>query len=139
MDLLNQVWSDVIVTPDSVYQAVASLRRLLGDDPKHPTYIATVPRLGYQLVATVSPWPDQRPDQTIAQTPATIPAPMSGPRRKAAFPGPPERRFPSRSSLLLLSCSLFSFGQRPRAAITRPHPPLLRSHRNPSPCCRFLT
>jgi transcriptional activator of cad operon len=54
--LLNQVWSGVIVTPDSVYQAVASLRRLLGDDSKQPTYIATVPRLGYRMVATVSPW-----------------------------------------------------------------------------------
>src|ERR1700704_287340 len=58
-DLLNQVWSDVIVSPDSVYQAVTSLRRLLGDDPKQPTYIETVPRLGYRMVATVSPWTDQ--------------------------------------------------------------------------------
>jgi transcriptional activator of cad operon len=58
-DLLNQVWSGVIVSPDSVYQAVASLRRLLGDDPKQPAYIATVPRLGYRMVATVSPWTDQ--------------------------------------------------------------------------------
>jgi transcriptional activator of cad operon len=58
-DLLNQVWSGVIVTPDSVYQAVASLRRLLGDDAKQPAYIATVPRLGYRMVATVSPWGDQ--------------------------------------------------------------------------------
>jgi TolB-like protein/DNA-binding winged helix-turn-helix (wHTH) protein len=58
-DLLNQVWPDVTVTQDSVYQAVASLRRLLGDDPKQPTYIATVPRLGYRMVATVSPWADQ--------------------------------------------------------------------------------
>jgi transcriptional activator of cad operon len=55
-DLLGQVWSDVTVTPDSVYQAVASLRRLLGDDPKQPTYIETVPRLGYRMVAKVSPW-----------------------------------------------------------------------------------
>src|ERR1700758_2438393 len=55
-DVLNQVWSGVVVTPDSVYQAVASLRRLLGDDPKQPTYIATVPRLGYRMVATVGPW-----------------------------------------------------------------------------------
>jgi transcriptional activator of cad operon len=54
-DLLEQVWSGVIVTPDSVYQAVALLRRLLGDDPKQPTYIATVPRLGYRMVASVSP------------------------------------------------------------------------------------
>src|SRR5271166_2962712 len=58
-DLLRQVWSDVTVSPDSVYQAIASLRRLLGDAPKQPTYIATVPRLGYRMVATVNPWVDQ--------------------------------------------------------------------------------
>ena len=53
-ELLEQVWSGVVVTPDSVYQGVASLRRILGDDPKQPTYIATVPRLGYRMVARVS-------------------------------------------------------------------------------------
>ncbi len=61
-DLLNQVWSGVNVTPDSVYQAVTSLRRVLGDDPKEPAYIATVPRLGYRMVATVGPWADQTSD-----------------------------------------------------------------------------
>lgn len=55
-ELLNQAWPDVVVAPDSVYQAVTSLRRLLGDDPKQPTYIETVPRLGYRMVAKVSPW-----------------------------------------------------------------------------------
>jgi DNA-binding winged helix-turn-helix (wHTH) protein/TolB-like protein len=53
--LLDRVWAGVIVTPDSVYQAVASLRRLLGDDPRRPRYIATVPRLGYRMVARVTP------------------------------------------------------------------------------------
>ncbi len=53
--LLSQVWSGVVVTPDSVYQAVAALRRLLGDDAKQPAYIVTVPRLGYRLVAPVEP------------------------------------------------------------------------------------
>jgi transcriptional activator of cad operon len=62
--LLNEVWSGVIVSQDSVYQSVASLRRLLGDDPKQPVYIATVPRLGYRLVATVSPWTDRATTQT---------------------------------------------------------------------------
>src|SRR5882724_7623115 len=55
-DLLSQVWADVNVSPDSVYQAVTSLRRSLGDDPKQPAYIATVPRLGYRMVAKVGPW-----------------------------------------------------------------------------------
>lgn len=59
-DLLDAAWAGVNVSPDSVYQAVASLRRLLGDDPKQPTYIATVPRLGYRMVAEVAPWSNGR-------------------------------------------------------------------------------
>ena len=61
--LLDQVWPGVAVSPDSVYQAVASLRRVLGDDPKQPAYIATVPRLGYRMVATVEPWSVAVPDR----------------------------------------------------------------------------
>jgi TolB-like protein len=57
-DLLDEAWPGVVVSQDSVYQAVASLRRLLGDDPRQPTYIETVPRLGYRMVAAVSPWSD---------------------------------------------------------------------------------
>jgi transcriptional activator of cad operon len=52
-ELMDRVWSGTIVTQDSVYQAVASLRRVLGDDPKKPAYIATVPRRGYRMVARV--------------------------------------------------------------------------------------
>jgi transcriptional activator of cad operon len=63
-ELLDRVWSGVVVTPDSVYQAVASLRRLLGDDARQPAYIETVPRLGYRLVAPVSPWSDPTPAQS---------------------------------------------------------------------------
>jgi TolB-like protein len=54
--LLDRVWKDVVVSPDSVYAAVAALRRTLGDNPKNPTYIANVVRRGYRLVAPVSAW-----------------------------------------------------------------------------------
>jgi TolB-like protein/DNA-binding winged helix-turn-helix (wHTH) protein len=86
-DLLSQAWSEVSVAPDSVYQAVASLRRLLGDDPKQPTYIETVPRLGYRMVATVSPWTDQSTAQP-GSSPAfdtTQAAPTSGSSFGGAF------------------------------------------------------
>src|SRR5882757_5083016 len=56
--ILDAVWKDVVVTPDSVYQAVAGLRRALGDDTKEPAYIANVLRRGYRLVAPVAPWVD---------------------------------------------------------------------------------
>jgi transcriptional activator of cad operon len=81
-DLLEQVWTGVIVTPDSVYQAVTSLRRLLGDDPKQPAYIATVPRLGYRMVAQVGPWTDAAAP-TGAQS-AESAARESGARRSVA-------------------------------------------------------
>jgi len=68
-ELLNQVWSGVNVSPDSVYQAVTSLRRVLGDDPKRPVYIATVPRLGYRMVAAVSLLPDPAVATDIASVP----------------------------------------------------------------------
>lgn len=55
-DLLSEGWPGVIVTPDSVYQAIASLRRTLGDDSRQASYITTVPRQGYKLAAEVAPW-----------------------------------------------------------------------------------
>jgi len=67
-ELLNQAWSGVVVTPDSVYQAITSLRRLLGDDARQPTYIVNVPRLGYRLVATVTPWVDEPPPSADVAT-----------------------------------------------------------------------
>jgi TolB-like protein/DNA-binding winged helix-turn-helix (wHTH) protein len=63
-DLLTEVWAGVIVTPDSVYQAVTALRRLLGDDSRQPTYIATVPRRGYRLIANVDTQVDVSPSPT---------------------------------------------------------------------------
>src|SRR5258708_40319828 len=52
--LLDAVWKDVLVTHDSVYQAVAGLRRALGDDPRNPIYIVNVQRRGYRLIAPVT-------------------------------------------------------------------------------------
>src|SRR5262245_40604412 len=54
--LLEDVWPNVVVTHGSVYQAVAQLRRLLGDDCEHPSYIENLPRRGYRLIAPVAPW-----------------------------------------------------------------------------------
>ena len=64
--LLAEVWAGVVVGPASVYQAVSQLRRLLGDTDPAPTYIATVPRKGYRLVA-----PIRAVEQAVAAGPAT--------------------------------------------------------------------
>src|SRR5271156_2706365 len=63
-ELLDLVGKGVVVSPDSVYAAVAALRRPLGDDPKNPRYIANVVRRGYRLISPVSPWVNPPTDPT---------------------------------------------------------------------------
>jgi transcriptional activator of cad operon len=78
--MLAEVWAGVVVGPASVYQAISQLRRLLGDTDPEPTYIATVPRKGYRLVAAVSPWV---PPSTSLST-----SPSVSPTAKPSPPGP---------------------------------------------------
>src|SRR5881628_61036 len=51
--LLAQGWPGVVVGDDSLTQVVIKLRKALGDDPDRPTYIQTVTKRGYRLVAPV--------------------------------------------------------------------------------------
>jgi len=53
-ELLDHVWSDVTVGDASLTVAVGELREALGDRPDAPTYIETISRRGYRLVAPVS-------------------------------------------------------------------------------------
>jgi TolB-like protein len=122
-DLLNQVWPDVAVSPDSVYQAIASLRRILRDDPKQPTYIETVPRLGYRMVAKVSPWEetaDLVPAPQIA--PATMHAPQYGLRRQPGFTGNPVRWIATATLCLILLALSVVFLVHQRASKNNPIP-----------------
>lgn len=52
-DIFDQVWSDVIVSESALSQAVRTIRRALGDDPREPRFIRTVSRHGYRFVAEV--------------------------------------------------------------------------------------
>src|SRR5450432_834184 len=85
--LLNEVWTGVVVGSASVYQAVSQLRKILGDTDPEPTYIATVPRKGYRLIAPVRP----------ATAPVSIPAPKHPLDLQPGAPPPasesPSRRF----------------------------------------------
>lgn len=51
-EIFDRVWADVVVSDGALTQAIRTLRRLLGDDPREPRYIRTVSRHGYQFVFT---------------------------------------------------------------------------------------
>lgn len=70
-DLLDRVWAGVVVTDQSLYQAIGELRSVLKADTVSGEFIATVPRRGYRLVAPVRRPAPPAPDPVA--TPNDIP------------------------------------------------------------------
>lgn len=113
--VLDEVWKDVVVTPNSVYHAVAALRRVLGDNSKEPTYIANVLRRGYRLVAPVE-WLDAPPPD-LKVSPGND-ADRSAPR---ALGG----KWLSWPFFWLVSAVLIALLASAYFVISRPHKPML--------------
>lgn len=53
-ELLEALWPETYVQPQILRTYVLELRKLLGDDPASPQYIATIPKRGYRFLAQVT-------------------------------------------------------------------------------------
>ena len=53
-ELLDALWPTTYVQPQVLRTYVQELRKILGDDARHPKFIQTLPKRGYSFVATVS-------------------------------------------------------------------------------------
>lgn len=53
--LLDAIWPDVYVTENVLNRCVSQLRKVFGDNARNPTFISTIPKVGYRLVAPVTP------------------------------------------------------------------------------------
>ena len=73
-EILDRVWSDVVVSDGALSQAVRTLRRTLGESEDAP-FIRTVSRHGYQFVRPVDEEEDDGRDEdaVAAGPPATAP------------------------------------------------------------------
>ncbi len=85
--LMEQVWPGLIVTDDSLVQAVSDIRRAIGDDHHH--VIQTVPRRGYRLIASVPSMPS-RPAADLLPATAPDAAQRGAPAAAAAGTAQPE-------------------------------------------------
>lgn len=56
--LLDQVWGHRFVSDSVLKGAISDVRRVLGDDPRQPRYIETLPRRGYRFIASIELLPD---------------------------------------------------------------------------------
>jgi predicted ATPase/DNA-binding winged helix-turn-helix (wHTH) protein len=53
-ELLEGVWRDRMVEPQAVKKRILDVRNALGDCPRKPLFIETVPKRGYRFIAPVS-------------------------------------------------------------------------------------
>lgn len=54
-ELIDRLWPDTIVGPESLANTMARLRKTLNDDAKNPLFIKTVQRKGYLWLPNVEP------------------------------------------------------------------------------------
>jgi DNA-binding winged helix-turn-helix (wHTH) protein len=76
-EIFDAVWSDVVVSDSALTQAIRTIRRALGDDPREPQFIRTVSRHGYRFVCADTV---EEPDEAQAVVPAPVPAPPAAPQ-----------------------------------------------------------
>ena len=81
-ELTDAVWAKEFLADTALTRAVFELREALGDDPRRPAYVETIPKRGYRLIAEVS-----RARRTAAPDPAPRPA-CAGPAAPPPSVGP---------------------------------------------------
>ncbi len=99
--LLDAVWPGVVVTSNSLYQAVAELRRILQADARTGAFIATVPRKGYRMVAPVVLGPISGTPSAAPRDAATPASDASGTESAARDPLPTRKSLGPRSVAVL--------------------------------------
>ncbi|HWV13805.1 MAG TPA: winged helix-turn-helix domain-containing protein [Cellvibrio sp.] len=60
-ELLKTIWQGKVVNDDSLAVAVSHLRKALGDNPRAPQFIKTIPGVGYQFIGKGQSLPDSAP------------------------------------------------------------------------------
>ena len=89
-DLLSTVWPDTHVQEVALSRAISELRRHLGDNARDPTYIETLPKRGYRVIASIRRQPE------LVESPAAGPRPPKPPAPQVAH----NPRFSSIAALL---------------------------------------
>ena len=65
-EILEQVWEGRSVVDETLSRGMSLVRQALGDNAQKPTYIETIPKRGYRLIAAVRP-PGDPPGESSAR------------------------------------------------------------------------
>lgn len=89
-ELERDVWHGALVGYDAVTNTIIKLRKALQDNARQPRYIATIPKKGYKLIASIAPHKENLTTEAMIET-AT---PVAGIKQKYQ---------PRRASLVIIA------------------------------------
>jgi DNA-binding winged helix-turn-helix (wHTH) protein/TolB-like protein/Tfp pilus assembly protein PilF len=82
----SAVWPGMVVGDEALTQTIIKLRRALGDNSRSPSYIETISKRGYRLIAPVRPWERGEANGVVVDE-ALAPEPSPRRRRYARWSG----------------------------------------------------
>jgi hypothetical protein len=82
-EIVDRVWATEFISDNTLTHAVTELRNALGDDARNPSFIETIHRRGYRLIAPIEP---SAPDEPAVSKVARFPVPER-PDERSPYPG----------------------------------------------------
>jgi DNA-binding winged helix-turn-helix (wHTH) protein/predicted ATPase len=71
-EILEALWPETYVNPEVIKKYVLGIRKVLGDQPEKPAFVATFPKRGYQFIAAVRDESTASPSDALANAIKTI-------------------------------------------------------------------
>jgi TolB-like protein/DNA-binding winged helix-turn-helix (wHTH) protein len=106
-----RVWRGRIVSDEVLSRCISLLRTSLGDDPREPQFIQTLPKIGYRLIVPVLP---REPEPATSAAAAEAARPADNAEATIAPPRREVRRWRAAgpaAALLLAAASLYIYWQ----------------------------
>ena len=86
-EIVDRVWATEFISDNTLTHAVTELRSALGDDARNPSFIETIHRRGYRLIASVEPSVSDEPGESkVARFPVPERAATASEER-SPYPG----------------------------------------------------
>ncbi len=95
-ELLEAVWPETYVQPEILRKYILELRKVLGDDPKAPRFIETLPKRGYRFLAELH-------EDSLASSNAGLAAPVGRERELAELDSHLRRTLQGHRQLVLVT------------------------------------
>jgi DNA-binding winged helix-turn-helix (wHTH) protein len=95
-ELLEAIWPETYVQPEILRRYILELRKALGDDPKSPQFIETLPKRGYRFIPPVQ-------EVSLVSAPDGVPGPVGRDHELAGLDGHLRKALQGHRQLVLVT------------------------------------